>query len=128
MAKDDEMPCPDERTPVPRPAAVLGGLGLLPFLAASGFAHAAEGELVFWAQTLLAAYGACILSFLGGIHWGLAIAPGAAASGWWRRERLVAPRHERPPGPARLAGARLPADPGCPDRARRGLRDRPRAR
>jgi hypothetical protein len=54
---------------VPAPAAVLGLAGVVPFAAS------ALGS--FWlgasATAALLAYGAVILSFLGGIHWGLAI-------------------------------------------------------
>lgn len=59
--------------PLPRSALVLGVAGLIPFAAAAvavwqgEFAHLAlEGGL---------AYGAVILSFLGGIRWGTTIGP-----------------------------------------------------
>ncbi len=55
-------------------ATWLGGLGALPFIAFAGaqpFLDSAHRVVVVHA---LAAYGAIILSFLGGIHWGLAIA------------------------------------------------------
>lgn len=58
---------------VPPAAAWLGGLGVLPFAClslATPFANAGlKEELLFALMT----YGAVILSFLGGIHWGLAI-------------------------------------------------------
>jgi hypothetical protein len=59
---------------VPSAAAWLGGLGVLPFAVLSIATPFAND--VFKAQLLFAllAYGALILSFLGGIHWGLAIA------------------------------------------------------
>lgn len=60
-------------TRVPQSAAWLGGLGALPFVVpalampfiADGLRDAAIG--------LLLGYGAVILSFLGGVHWGLAV-------------------------------------------------------
>ena len=58
---------------VPSAAAWLGGLGILPFaglsLATFFTRDALKTQLLF----ALLAYGAIILSFLGGIHWGLAI-------------------------------------------------------
>lgn len=66
---------PDARTArVPRMAMVLGAAGALPFLALSVFSPFIDGSLRGHATVALTAYGAVILSFLGGIHWGLAIA------------------------------------------------------
>ena len=58
---------------VPTPAALLGLAGVLPFAVAAllSLQDGATGE---WARFALLAYGAVILSFLGGIHWGLALA------------------------------------------------------
>jgi len=56
-------------------AAWLGGLGASPFIglaAASSLLAGAPRSLVAYA---LVGYGATILSFLGGVHWGLAISP-----------------------------------------------------
>jgi hypothetical protein len=63
----------DYATAVPAPAAALGLAGVIPFAAAAvgSFAGGAEGG---WAEFALLGYGAVILSFLGGIHWGLALA------------------------------------------------------
>lgn len=58
---------------IPSAAAWLGGLGVLPFAGlsiATMFANDASKISLLGA---LMAYGAVILSFLGGIHWGLAI-------------------------------------------------------
>ncbi len=61
---------------VPKTALWLGPLGLIPFLA---------GALALWlmpaahlpaAGLALIGYGAVILSFLGGVHWGLAASEG----------------------------------------------------
>jgi hypothetical protein len=61
----------------------LGLGGLLPFVA--GLGAVALGWT--WAGFALAAYGAAILSFLGAVHWGLALAdpsgPGAAERLAW---------------------------------------------
>ena len=58
---------------VPSAAAWLGGLGIIPFaslsLATPFVSDVVRTQLSF----ALLAYGAIILSFLGGIHWGLAI-------------------------------------------------------
>jgi hypothetical protein len=57
---------------VPPAAAVLGLAGVIPF-AAGAIGSVYAGALGAFATTALLAYGAVILSFLGGIHWGLAI-------------------------------------------------------
>jgi len=65
------MEAADKKVPVS--AAWLGGLGALPFIglaSAMPFLTGAPRSLV---ADALVAYGATILSFLGGIHWGLAI-------------------------------------------------------
>ena len=55
-------------------ARVLGLAGLLPFLAgATALAVLDAPGLRAWAATALVAYGALIATFLGGIHWGLAM-------------------------------------------------------
>jgi len=63
---------------VPSGAAWLGGLGLLPFVAGALLVATTDSP---WAIDGLRSYGAIILSFLGGIHWGLAIADDGASSG-----------------------------------------------
>ncbi len=60
---------------VPMIAAWLGGLGAAPFVALAGGTPFLTGLPRLLALHALLAYGATILSFLGGIHWGLAIAP-----------------------------------------------------
>jgi hypothetical protein len=57
---------------VPAPAAMLGLAGVIPF-AAGALGSFQPGALGALAIAALLAYGAVILSFLGGIHWGLAI-------------------------------------------------------
>ena len=65
---------PPSQTHVPSAAKWLGALGAVPFVflaLAGSFIDASFQERAHFG---LAAYGAVILSFLGGIHWGLAIA------------------------------------------------------
>ena len=61
---------------VPPAALWLGGFGALPFVALAAAHILSTGEAASLTGFALAAYGAVILSFLGGIHWGLAVAPG----------------------------------------------------
>jgi hypothetical protein len=73
-------------TPLPPLARLLGLLGLLPFLGCAGVVFVAEGWPRSLALLALAGYGAVILSFLGAVHWGFALAaPDAAAE----RARLI---------------------------------------
>jgi hypothetical protein len=58
---------------VPLSAAVLGGLGAVPFIGLAGATPFLSGPPRLLVGHALVAYGATILSFLGGIHWGLAI-------------------------------------------------------
>ena len=58
---------------VPPPAFILGVVGAVPFLVLAIAAINLDMELSEAAKRLLFYYGAIILSFLGGIHWGLAI-------------------------------------------------------
>ena len=66
------MTNPDTKTP--GAAAWLGGLGALPFVALAVATHIVGEPMRSLGVHALAAYGATILSFLGGAHWGLAIA------------------------------------------------------
>ncbi|MGB0682311.1 MAG: DUF3429 domain-containing protein [Magnetovibrionaceae bacterium] len=68
----------DSQRRVPLAARWLGGLGVIPF---AGLAMIEALQPGWIAPTVLSlagvgliAYGAVILSFLGGVHWGLAIA------------------------------------------------------
>lgn len=73
---------------VPPAAAWLGALGALPFVSIAGLSLFVEGAHRELASFAITAYGALILSFLGGIHWGLAIAgygPGHTANDMFRR-------------------------------------------
>lgn len=56
---------------IPAPAAWLGGLGVLPFLACALLAVLGpEPEQRALAERAFVAYSALILSFLGGVRWG----------------------------------------------------------
>ena len=74
---------------VPSSAAWLGGLGALPFIGLAGAAPFLDrAPLMFVAHALLG-YGAVILSFLGGVHWGLAIESQGDAAHQALRTRLI---------------------------------------
>ena len=51
-------------------ANVLGYLGSLPFIALAATISVASADAVVIAKSTLYLYGAIILSFLGGLHWG----------------------------------------------------------
>ena len=64
---------------VPPAAAWLGAAGILPFAFLAGASVFLDGPLQEKVILALAAYGAVILSFLGGVHWGLAIGDAGTA-------------------------------------------------
>jgi hypothetical protein len=66
---------------VPRAAKWFGALGAIPFVFLALAAPFLEASFQEGAHFALAAYGAVILSFLGGIHWGLAMACAGPAQG-----------------------------------------------
>lgn len=113
------MPIAVEARSVPLAAVWLGGLGVVPFLACSAIILVGPPERAGTASDALAAYGAIILSFLGGIQWGFATGGAHAArenGALWRRlslsvlpslvawAALLAPRE---PGLVILAGTFL---------------------
>jgi hypothetical protein len=61
---------------MPAAAAWLGALGLIPFIAMTLVRVAGGPALPFDPGHALLGYAAVILSFLGGIHWGVALRPG----------------------------------------------------
>jgi len=90
MSKSDSFASasPLHEDSVPNAALALGALGAVPFVVLSGASLVLEGLAAQQALFALATYGAVILSFLGGIHWGLAVAPaptGSPASAKLRR-------------------------------------------
>jgi hypothetical protein len=73
---------------VPSAAAWLGGFGVIPFIVLSLAKTFASDVLTARLSFALLAYGAIILSFLGGVHWGLAIAVPQIDNTLWRRMTL----------------------------------------
>jgi len=59
--------------PAPRPAYWLGYLGLLPFVTGAVSAWFGSPALAAWTQEAMLLYAAIILSFVGAVHWGLAM-------------------------------------------------------
>ena len=67
-----------------RIATLLGNLGLVPFFVLALLCWPWSGAAAFRMQLGLAAYTAVILSFLGAVHWGLALAnPGLNKTQSW---------------------------------------------
>jgi hypothetical protein len=62
-----------ESSQTPRPAALLGFTGAAPFLGGLALAFFSDDPLRGWGLWLLLIYGAIILSFMGGVHWGAAM-------------------------------------------------------
>lgn len=62
---------------IPPPAWMLGAAGLIPFVGLSLALVADIGVSRPLATLALMTYGAVILSFMAGVHWGLAMAAGA---------------------------------------------------
>jgi hypothetical protein len=63
-----------DRPDVPTPAAWLGGAGLIPFVGLALLAALGDETVSGLARDGVAAYGAVILSFMGGCRWGFAAA------------------------------------------------------
>lgn len=69
---------------IPLPALVLGGGGVIPFATAAAMvwlAPEAWRPLAWWS---LQSYGAIILSFVGAIHWGIALEYSGGDALQWR--------------------------------------------
>lgn len=87
----NEAPEQTERPPeiyesdIPAPAKWLGYLGVIPFIVIAAGGMAYPQIVTDQAAFALAAYGSIILSFLGGIHWGLAISAPVASGPLSRR-------------------------------------------
>jgi glutaredoxin len=65
---------------VPRAGQWLGYAGLIPFVAALlGYVLGGEGRQEYFADQFVA-YGAVILSFVGAVHWGLALNSGGTST------------------------------------------------
>ena len=75
----------------PKLAAILGIAGLLPFVACALLGVGSTEPLASEAVTGLLAYGAVILAFLGGVHWGFVLSERTdLLSPPLQRQRLVA--------------------------------------
>ena len=68
------------QTQVPFAAKWLGILGAVPFVFLATLVIFTDAPIRSFAYSLLATYGAIILSFLGGVHWGFAMADNNAMS------------------------------------------------
>ena len=79
----------DEDNHVPPSAAWLGGLGALPFIGLAGAAPYLDSAPRMFVVHAFVTYGAVILSFLGGVHWGLAIGTRSNADDPALRNRLI---------------------------------------
>lgn len=90
------MTAPPALEPVPPLTATatrLGHAGLLPFVAGAALVWLVRPEVHPYAALALSAYAAVVVSFLGGIHWGLAMRerePPALLLGWGVVPSLVA--------------------------------------
>ncbi len=73
---------------LPLIAIVLGAAGLLPFVLCSLGALSLGNDGARMALLGLSAYGAVILSFLGGVHWGFGLEAGTAQTEAVRRSRF----------------------------------------
>ena len=60
------------QTTVPSQALLWGWAGVLPFAMAAGAIGFADAEVAQVAAQILVPYGAIILTFMGGAHWGIA--------------------------------------------------------
>lgn len=76
---------------IPKPALALGVAGIIPFLAMAVGSFAAEPGAAVFAINAGLLYGAVILSFLGGVHWGRALAGDAVTPSWSRLGWAVTP-------------------------------------
>lgn len=78
-------PDPAEWQPeLPAPAVILGAAGLIPFLLLTGLWLTGVGAEAAVARGALLAYSIAILSFLGAVHWGLAMTAEPGAQPWRR--------------------------------------------
>lgn len=85
------MPPPIE-SPLPQTALRLGHAALVPFVAGAALVWIVNAEAHEYATLALAAYAALVISFLGGVHWGLALAqraPLASLFAWGAAQALL---------------------------------------
>lgn len=67
----------------PREALRLGYAGLVPFVAGALLVWAVRLDVNAYVALALSAYAAVIVSFLGGIHWGIGLRDGTPSSFTW---------------------------------------------
>ena len=67
------MPLPTTFATPPARALRLGYAGLIPFIFGAALVHLVDPSLMAFTMLALSGYAATIASFLGGIHWGLAM-------------------------------------------------------
>jgi hypothetical protein len=67
---------------VPAPAMRLGYAGLLPFVLGAALVWGVRADAHPYVTLALSAYAAVIVSFLGGIHWGLAFRQAQPPMAW----------------------------------------------
>lgn len=91
MASDHSTSSGTELSAVPPAAMALGAAGLIPFVGCLLIGLLAADDLAGLAMLALRGYGACILSFMGGVHWGLAIHPAAPEADYGRLGASVVP-------------------------------------
>ncbi|WP_257166201.1 DUF3429 domain-containing protein [Bradyrhizobium sp. SRS-191] len=77
-------------TGIPTSMRILGLSGLIPFIGLAALVIAGREPARLMALQAQIAYGAVILSFLGAVHWGLAVQTPALAD-WWRMAWGVTP-------------------------------------
>jgi hypothetical protein len=70
---------------IPKPALIIGAGGLIPFIVGALGGWLSAPGLAGLALNAMLGYGAVILSFLGGVHWGRALAPDLAYRPGWAR-------------------------------------------
>ena len=76
-----DRPSAPLQQPIPQAALWLGAFGAIPFVGLAAGGHLLGDAWRDAVVLALTAYGAVILSFLGGIHWGLAMAGTGSAVG-----------------------------------------------
>ncbi|CAG8555257.1 2888_t:CDS:2 [Paraglomus brasilianum] len=78
---------------VPPPAAIFGFAGTLPYIATStaSVLYASSPEMQAVIEPVQIGYGACVLSFMGAVHWGLEMAKYGGEMGYKRYTLSVVP-------------------------------------
>jgi hypothetical protein len=87
------VPSPTIESPLSETALRLGHAGVVPFVVGAALVWVVNAEAHEYATLALAAYAALVISFLGGIHWGLAMtqsAPPASLFVWGVAPTLLA--------------------------------------